>query len=247
MDVLFLNLVKWLAGLAIPMLLARFVPRRWLVVTLVAWSLLPAFVVLALFLGEVARTPSELAEPGKILLALLFYGGFLIVPWLVMSIMGIVVGLALRRQRARQAEPATTPPRPRPRQQWRARHIGFERDGLILDGLDVWGNQWRRLGTATFELPHPAHPKELHRFEIYEAGDGAQARQFAASELSNGVWGFYTADGAGGQRAALAPKLLVALAILAGALTATGAISFVVVKLTPRPAPALSTVPPMPR
>ena len=103
MDVLFLNLVKWLAGLAIPMLLARFVPRRWLVVTLVAWSLLPAFVVLALFLGEVARTPSELAEPGKILLALLFYGGFLIVPWLVMSIMGIVVGLALRRQRARQA------------------------------------------------------------------------------------------------------------------------------------------------
>jgi hypothetical protein len=30
-----------------------FVPRRWLVVTLVTWALLPVLVVLALFLGEV--------------------------------------------------------------------------------------------------------------------------------------------------------------------------------------------------
>lgn len=241
MDVLLLNLVKWLAGLAIPALLAMFVPRRWLVVTLATWSLLPLLVVLALVLGDVARTPSELAEPGQLLLALLFYGGFLIVPWLVMSAMGGAVGLALRRRDARPEAAATTPPpapprqvsrpppepewRPPPRQvlrpparqvarpppgpewppppgpEWRARHVGFERDGLILDGLDVWGSQWRRLGTATVELPHPAHPLERHRFEIYEAGEGAKARQFAATELSNGVWGFYTTGDADAQRA----------------------------------------------
>ena len=208
MDVLLLNLVKWLAGLAIPALLAMFVPRRWLVTTLATWSLLPLIVVLVLFLNEVVHTPSELAEPDKILLALLFYGGFLIVPWFVMSAMGFGVGLALRRRGPRPAAPTrmppqitpTTPPQaparqvspPPPAPEWRARHIGFERDGLILDGLDVWGSQWRQRGTATVELPHPAHPQQRHRFEIYEAGEAAQTRQFAAAELSNGVWGFYT-------------------------------------------------------
>ena len=87
----------------------------------------------------------------------------------------------------------TAPP---PVSQWRARHVGFERDGLILDGLDVWGCEWRRLSTVTIELPHPAHPHELHSFDIYEAGEGLWARQFAATELSNGVWGFYTRIGA---------------------------------------------------
>jgi hypothetical protein len=206
MDVLLLNLVKWLAGLAIPMLLAMVVPRRWLVATLATWALLPLIVVLVLFLGEVVRTPSELTEPDKLLLALLFFGGFLIVPWLVMSAMGTAVGLALRRRRTR---PAATPPQaparqaspPPPGPDWRARHVGFERDGLILDGLDVWGSQWRRLGAATVELPHPAHPEERHCFEIYEAGEGAQTRQFAATELSNGVWGFYTKGNADEKRA----------------------------------------------
>jgi hypothetical protein len=70
MDVLLHNLVKWLVGLAIPTLLAMFVPRRWLAAKLAIWSLLPVVGVLVLLLGEVVRTPSELAEPDKILLAL---------------------------------------------------------------------------------------------------------------------------------------------------------------------------------
>jgi hypothetical protein len=195
MDVLLLNLVKWLAGLAIPALLAMFMPRRWLVVTLAGWVLLPMIAVLVLFLGELARTPSELAEPGEILIALLFYGGFVIVPWLVTSALGAAVGLAQRRRGAHPAAPASTPPqapagqvsRPPPEPEWHARHVGFERDGLVLDGLDVWGNEWRRFGTATVELPHPAHPRERHSFQIYEAGEDDQTWQFAATELSNGA------------------------------------------------------------
>ena len=205
MAILLLNLVKWLAGLAIPAGLATFVPRRWLVAALATWSLLPLAVLLVLLIGEIARSPSELAQPGGILVALLFFGGFVAAPWFVVSVMGIAVGLALRRRKASGASVtalpsvlAAPPPQdvpiqrtaaPPPLSQWRARHVGFERDGLILDGLDVWGSEWHRLSARTVELPHPAHPHELHRFAIYEAGDGSRAQQF---ELSNGVRGFYT-------------------------------------------------------
>jgi hypothetical protein len=212
MDVLLLNLVKWLAGLAIPAVLARFVPRRWLVAALATWSLLPLPVLLVLLIAEILRSPSELDQPDGILVALLFYGGFVALPWFVMSMMGAAIGLALRRRGAsgslvtvRPAVPAAPPARdvpiqraaaPPPLSGWRARHVGFERDGLILDGLDVWGSEWHKLGTAPVELPHPAHPHELHRFKIYEAGDGPRARRFAATELSNSVWGFYSPIGA---------------------------------------------------
>jgi len=264
MDVMLLTLIKWLAALAVPALLAMFVPRRWLVVTLVTWALLPVLVVLVLFLGEIVRTPSELAVPDEIVQALLFYGGFFLLPWFVMSVAGYAGGLTLRRRRARPEASATTPPqapagqvtRPPLGPEWRARHVGFERDGLILDGLDVWGRQWRRLGTEAVELPHPAHPKQRHHFRIYEAGDGVQARQFAAAELSNGVWGFYTQGGAEDGLASTwtgetlrrrigRNQLLVALAILAGALIAIGGLSVVVVQLIPGPTQTLSTVPDM--
>jgi hypothetical protein len=211
MGVLLLNLAKWLAGLAIPAALAMFVPRRWLVAALAAWSLLPVAVLLVLLFGEILSSPSEPAEPG-ILVALVFYGGIVAVPWFAMSAIGSAIGLALRRGNASGASAPALPAvpaapssqdvpiqraaAPPPLSQWRARHIGFERDGLILDGLDVWGSKWHRRGTARVELPRPAHPHELHRFEIYEAGEGRQARQFAATELSNGVWGFYTPNGA---------------------------------------------------
>jgi hypothetical protein len=168
-------------------------------------------VLLVLLIEDILRSPSELAQPGQIRVALLFYGGFLAAPWFLMSVMGCAIGLALRRRYASGASVtalptvSAAPPTqdapvrraapPRPLSQWRARHVGFEHDGLILDGLDVWGSEWCRLDAAV-ELPHPAHLHELHRFEIYEAGDKPQARQFAATELSNGVWGFYTRIGA---------------------------------------------------
>jgi hypothetical protein len=217
MEILLLNLVKWLVGLAIPAALAMFVPRRWLIRVLAAWALLPLAVLLVLLIGEILRSPSELAQPGELLVALLYIGGFVALPWFVLSMMGYAIGLALRRRGAsgasapaRPAAPAAPPPQevpirraaaPPPLSQWRARHIGFERDGLILDGLDIWGSEWRPLGVAPVELPHPAHPHQLHRFKIYEAGEGSKARQFAACELSNNVWGFYTRIGADEPRA----------------------------------------------
>jgi hypothetical protein len=212
MDILLLNLAKWLAALAIPAALAMFVPRPWLVAALVTWALLPLIVLLVLFIGEILHNPSELTQPGETRVAFLFWGGLLTVPWFVVSAIGYAIGLALRRRDTRGAAVTARPALPpkdapvravvSPRlSQWRARHVGFERDGFILDGLDIWGSEWRRLGTSTPDLPHPAHPHELHRFRICEAGEGPQTRQFAATELSNGVWGFYTPIGADKQRA----------------------------------------------
>jgi hypothetical protein len=204
MIVLLLNLLKWLAGLAIPAVLAMYVPRRRLVAVLVTWLLLPLIVLLVLLTWEALRNPSVLTQPGGILVPLLFYSGLVVLPWFGLSMMGGAVGLGLRRRPASGKPVTATPAGPAaslPLRQWRARHVGFERDGLILDGLDVWGSKWHPVDAAQVELPHPAHPHQLHRFDVYEAGgNGQPTQQFSATELSNGVWGFYTPVSADGPR-----------------------------------------------
>jgi len=74
---------------------------------------------------------------------------------------------------------------------WQAAHVGFENDGLVLDGLPVWSLTWREESAEAVMLAHPAHPTQQHAFTVYTIDDGARATRFAAGELSNGVWGFY--------------------------------------------------------
>ena len=74
---------------------------------------------------------------------------------------------------------------------WQAAHVGFENDGLVLDGLDVWALTWREEAGEPVMLAHPAHPTQQHAFTVYSIDDGARATRFATAELSNGVWGFY--------------------------------------------------------
>ena len=74
---------------------------------------------------------------------------------------------------------------------WRAAHVGLEGDGLTIDGVEIWKQTWHSAGEAPLSLPHPSHPNQRHRFEIYQVGDAQRPIRFAAGELSNGVWGFY--------------------------------------------------------
>ncbi|MEO8012143.1 MAG: hypothetical protein ABI650_10900 [Dokdonella sp.] len=74
---------------------------------------------------------------------------------------------------------------------WREAHIGFADDALALHGIEVWKTPWRPLRLRPLQLPHPAHPAQFHSYAIHEAGHPDRAVRFAASELSNGVWGFY--------------------------------------------------------
>ena len=69
--------------------------------------------------------------------------------------------------------------------------IGFSIDDIKIGGLNVWQHDWRRVAVEPLTLPHPAYPKQMHRYEVYEIGDVAQPVRFAASELSSSVWGFY--------------------------------------------------------
>jgi len=77
---------------------------------------------------------------------------------------------------------------------WRCVHIGFANDGLTIGGIEIWRHEWRPVATPRLVLPHPTYPDQAHDFEIYAIGDGAASLRFAASEVSNGVWGFYVPD-----------------------------------------------------
>jgi hypothetical protein len=74
---------------------------------------------------------------------------------------------------------------------WRVAHIGFEDDGVQIRGHEVWRHDWRSVGVDQLNLQHPAYPNRIHQYDVYEIGEAESPVRFAASELSNGVWGFY--------------------------------------------------------
>lgn len=74
---------------------------------------------------------------------------------------------------------------------WRDVHVGFEGDGLRIDGVEVWRHKWRPTGEHHLNLPHPSYRNQTHRYDIYIVEDAGHSVRFAAGELSNGVWGFY--------------------------------------------------------
>lgn len=74
---------------------------------------------------------------------------------------------------------------------WQAIHVGLEKDGLLIQGLDVWNEDWRQTDAPSLKLPHPQHTQQRHTYQIYEIGPVDRPVRFAAGELSNGVWGFY--------------------------------------------------------
>jgi hypothetical protein len=75
--------------------------------------------------------------------------------------------------------------------QWKVAGIGFESQAIDVGGLNPWDHQWHSMEREAVELPHPAHPSQRHRFDVYEMEAAGQKVTFAAGELSNGVWGFY--------------------------------------------------------
>lgn len=74
---------------------------------------------------------------------------------------------------------------------WRCVHVGVTGDRLAIDGIPVWKRRWRLIRDNVARLPHPTRPHQLHWFGLYEVRNLWSSARFAASELSNGVWGFY--------------------------------------------------------
>lgn len=74
---------------------------------------------------------------------------------------------------------------------WVSVHVGIEGDCVSLQGLNPWKCNWHHLADEPIVVPQPSHPHERHRAWVTEIENSGKMIQFAAGELSNGVWGFY--------------------------------------------------------
>lgn len=228
------QLLSFLLPLGAPALIGFLAPRRWRLWALALWIMAPLLVVLAVGACEMASGKASPADLDKLVYGALLIGSFVAAPWLIACGLGYAAGAFVRRQLRPEAAAASRGPAPvpvpapapkpipaarhstpappgplaatlSPPTGWQAAHVGFDHDGLVLDGLPVWSLQWRREDAEPVMLAHPVHPAQQHRFTIYAIEDGTRATRFAAAELSNGVWGFYRwlvpADAASGTSA----------------------------------------------
>jgi hypothetical protein len=62
---------------------------------------------------------------------------------------------------------------------------------VSLRGLNPWHYKWRLANDIPVYVPHPEYPSQQHLLRVYEIRDDSKSVQFAAGELSNGVWGVY--------------------------------------------------------
>ncbi|TWX63247.1 hypothetical protein ESZ36_22410 [Colwellia demingiae] len=74
---------------------------------------------------------------------------------------------------------------------WEVYKISIEGQKLMLNGIDIWAHDWKYLDLKPFKAPHPAHPNQMHKYKIWCIEVGNKKAIFAATELSNMVWGFY--------------------------------------------------------
>ena len=204
---------------AVPALLVAILPRRLLWAGVVLWIIAPLLVYAGIIGWEFLTRPAA----GYTLWTAL-YGLALITPialpiWCVVCVVGFGVGAVLRRPLrlalglvANPPRAAGTPAPPpaagtptpppaagpgatQPTPAWHHVHIGFAPDALRIGGIEVWKEPWRPVDKPAITLPHPSHPGQMHRFEIFEIGGRRRPVRFAACELSNSVWGFATRDG----------------------------------------------------
>jgi hypothetical protein len=201
-------IAKMLIFLAIPAAVGYFLPKPWRIVAIVLWLLLPVFVVVGLTVREFTISAPYETDYGLHGQAFGYIFGFGVLSFEICSGAGFALGSTLRRRCSRPGakggierppaivqKPPIPPPAIRPdvgRDRWIVRHIGFEHDGLVLDGVNVWEGKWRPVVGPPVELPHPAYPDQLHGFSQYDVAEGPRSIRVAATELSNGVWGFYT-------------------------------------------------------
>jgi hypothetical protein len=73
---------------------------------------------------------------------------------------------------------------------WKTIHLGTEGDSFALGGVSVWTTQWKSQGEQPIAAKHPAYPSQEHQLKRYFIQAGGVAHEFAAGEVSPGVWLF---------------------------------------------------------
>lgn len=61
--------------------------------------------------------------------------------------------------------------------------------------MNVWTSQWKTQGEESVTAKHPAYPGQEHRLTRYFIEASGRAHEFAAGEVSPGVWLFLVPAG----------------------------------------------------
>ena len=75
--------------------------------------------------------------------------------------------------------------------EWIEVGVVIEGRPISIGGINPWGLNWQEIEHEPVELPHPAHPSQLHRMKVYQIQSGGKTVIIAAGEVSANVWGFY--------------------------------------------------------
>lgn len=74
---------------------------------------------------------------------------------------------------------------------WKLLTVVIDGEYLEIEGVNVWGFEWKDLDEKVLEVPHPSYPNQKHCLSSYFMETGGRRIEFAAGELSNCVWCFY--------------------------------------------------------
>jgi len=77
---------------------------------------------------------------------------------------------------------------------WRFLHIGSEAEPIAYRGVNLWASTWKTTGEAPVPANHPSWPTQTHELNRYFVESGQGAIEFAAGEVSPGVWLFYVPE-----------------------------------------------------
>ncbi len=77
--------------------------------------------------------------------------------------------------------------------EWQFAGSSRQKEKFEVRGVDVWDQGWRAVPGQEARVHDPVYGKEFD-FQVYRIQNGEETIEFAASEFSDGEWGFYTRD-----------------------------------------------------
>ena len=75
---------------------------------------------------------------------------------------------------------------------WKPIYLGSEGTPVQIGGVNVWTKKWKTQGEEVVTVFHPAYPSQECRLARYFIEEGNTSHEFAAGEVSPGVWLFCT-------------------------------------------------------
>jgi hypothetical protein len=76
-------------------------------------------------------------------------------------------------------------------QSWQFAGSAQENEPFEIRGVNVWNQGWQVAAGEEAHVNDPVFGKSFI-FRVFHIRDGDETIEFAAGELANGTWGFYT-------------------------------------------------------